>query len=136
MNNISVSKFELILEICHGKASKPDAQSETIRCELKRHLSPRAVGQIMRSLPLHGSAHVFAENMLYLETQIDSGIERPRRSFVRGEIAFLPSNGIIGFFLADMIPGKTMSPIGLMLDDVAPLRKIKPSDELLFYSTG
>ncbi len=117
-----------------GKANASGGQPKTVRCELKRHLSPRTVGNIMRSLPLRGSAHIFAGGMLYIETRIDSGIERPRRSFEEGEIAFLPSGGIIGIFLADMTPGKTMSPIGKILDDASHLREAKPGDEILLYS--
>lgn len=124
MSSGSVSNADLILEI--GSRSK-------IRCELKRHLSPRAVGHILRTLPLEGNAHVLG-SMVYMETGITSGTERPRREFRRGDVVFLPANGIIGFFLADAEPGKTMSPIGRMVDDAEPLGSVRPGDVLRLYA--
>jgi len=49
LSTFSVSKKQLILEI-QEKAKIP--------CDLKRHLSPRTVGTIMRSIPLEGHAHL------------------------------------------------------------------------------
>lgn len=75
--------------------------------------------------------------MLYFETRITSGAERPRREFKRGEIAFLPVRGIIGFFLADMAPGRVMSPIGRVVDCVDQLTMAETGDVLrLYFNTG
>ena len=76
----SVSKKQLILEI-KGKSK--------ILCFLKRHLSPRTVGTIMRSLPLEGHAHMLGKSIAYFETSIDSGIERSKTEFKQGDVAFL-----------------------------------------------
>ncbi len=89
MEQDSVSKIKLILEL-RGKAK--------LNCELKRHLSPRTVGIISRSLPLEGNAHQISNTISYFETSIDSGIDRPRKEFKKGDIAFLPANGSICFF--------------------------------------
>lgn len=121
----SVSKTRLILEI-KGKGK--------IECELKRHLSPRTVGIILRSLPLEGNAHFFGKSIVYLETPIDSGIERPKKEFKKGEIAFLPSGGSMCFFLTDSSPGKTMTPIGKIISNSETLGGVKPGDVLLFYA--
>ena len=69
METSSVSKIQVILEL-RGKGK--------IKCELKRHLSPRTMGIISRSLPLEGNAHVLGKNIVYMETPIDSGVDRPR----------------------------------------------------------
>ena len=69
MSISSVSRKQLILEI-GGKVKLP--------CDLKRHLSPRTVGIIMRSLPLDGNSHLMGKNIVYFETSVDSGIERSR----------------------------------------------------------
>ena len=124
MESGSVSKIKLTLEI-RGKAK--------LSCELKRHLSPRTVGIIARTLPLEGNAHLMGNNIAYLETPIESGLDRPRRNFKKGDIAFLPANGSICFFIDDSLDVKTMTPIGKILSEVDSLKEIKSGDVLVFY---
>ena len=120
----SVSRKQLILEI-QGKAK--------ISCDLKRHLSPRTVGTIMRSLPLEGHAHLLGQSILYFETSIDSGIERARSEFKKGDVAFLPSSGSICFFINDVTSGKTMTPIGKLGNNVDALKDVKSGDVFRIY---
>lgn len=124
MISSSVSRKQLILEI-KGKSK--------IRCDLKRHLSPRTVGIILRSLPLEGHAHFLGKDIAYFETAVDSGIEKAKREFRRGDIAFLPSAGSICFFVEDAIPGKTMTVIGKILENTDSLRNVKPGDVFCLY---
>ena len=124
MSISSVSRKQLILEI-RGKAK--------ISCDLKRHLSPRTVGTIMRSLPLEGHAHLLGKSILYFETRVDSGIERSRTEFKRGDVAFLPSSGSICFFLNDAVFAKTMTPIGKLGEDIDALKDVKSGDVLCIY---
>lgn len=124
MEQNSVSKIKVILEI-RGKSK--------LNCELKRHLSPRTVGIISRSLPLEGNAHLLTVNISYFETPIDSGIDRPRNDFKKGDIAFLPANGSVCFFSDDVSSSKTMTPIGKILSDVTVLKSIKPGDVFMLY---
>ena len=122
--SISVSKKQLILEI-KGKVKIP--------CDLKRHLSPRTVGTILRSLPLEGNAHLLGQNISYFETSIDSGIERARSEFKKGDVAFLPSTGSICFFTNNVESGKTMTPIGKLNGDIDALKYIESGDVLSIY---
>ncbi|MCV0392336.1 MAG: hypothetical protein K5790_03460 [Nitrosopumilus sp.] len=124
MSTSSVSRKQLILEI-RGKAK--------IQCDLKRHLSPRTVGTIMRSLPLEGHAHHLGKSIVYFETTIDSGIERARSEFKKGDIAFLPSTGSICFFTNDVVSGKTMTPIGKLGDKIMMLNDVKAGDVFSIY---
>ena len=124
MSSFSISKKQLILEI-KDKAKIP--------CELKRHLSPRTVGTIMRSIPIEGHAHLMGKNIAYFETSIDSGTERPRKEFKKGDVAFSSSSGSICFFIADSVPGKTMTPIGKLTENVDALKNLKPGDVFLLY---
>ena len=121
----SVSNIKLILEI-RGKAK--------LNCELKRHLSPRTVGIISRSIPLEGNGHLMPNKISYFETTIESGIDRPRNEFKKGDIAFLPANGSICFFSEDIVSAKTMTPIGKINSDPKVLREIKPGDVFMFYA--
>ena len=121
----TVSSFNVFLEI---------NDKERISCQLKRHLSPTTVGLITRMLPLHGNAHRIGHSIIYFETKIDSGIERKRSDFKKGDIAFLPTEGSICFYVNDVIGGKAMTIIGRMTGDVEKLKSVKPSDVLSLSS--
>jgi len=124
LSTFSVSRKQLILEI-RGKVK--------LCCDLKRHLSPRTVGTIMRSLPLEGNAHLLGQSILYFETSVDSGIERSRSEFKKGDVAFLSSTGSICFFIKDAMSGKTMTPIGKLNGDINALNDVKSGDVISIY---
>lgn len=124
MSASSVSRKQLILEI-RGKAK--------ISCDLKRHLSPRTVGTIMRSLPLEGHAHLLGKSILYFESNVDSGIERSKTEFKKGDVAFLPSAGSLCFFLNDTVFTKTMTLIGKLSENIDALKDVKSGDVLCIY---
>jgi len=117
----TVSRVDVILEI-NG--------AERISCQLKRHLSPIAVGLITRMLPLKGNAHHMGQSVVYFETKINSGIERKRTDFKKGDIAFLPTEGSICFYMDDVFGGKLMTIIGKITDGVEKLKAVKSSDVL------
>ena len=121
MNSGTVSRVDVILEI-NG--------AERISCQLKRHLSPIAVGLITRMLPLKGNAHQMGQSVVYFETRINSGIERKRTDFKKGDIAFLPTEGSICFYMDDVFGGKLMTIIGKITDGVEKLKAVKSSDVL------
>ncbi|MEK6908013.1 MAG: cyclophilin-like fold protein [Thermoproteota archaeon] len=104
-----------------------------IPCDLKRHLSPRTVGTIMRSLPLEGHAHFLGKSIAYFETIVDSGIERSTKEFKKGDIAFLSSARSICFFIDDASPGKIMTPIGKILENIDALKDVKSGDVFCLY---
>jgi hypothetical protein len=120
----SVSSSQLVVEV-RGKSK--------MLCELKRHLSPKTVGSILRSLPLEGNAHFLGQHIVYFETNINSGIERQRKEFKKGDIAFSPAGGSICFFASNITSSKAMTPIGKLLSDVDVLNSIKPGDVIAVY---
>ena len=73
------------------------------------------------------------KNIVYFETSVDSGIERARTEFKKGDIAFLPSTGSFCFFINNVESGKTMTPIGKFHDDENELKNVKPGDVLRLY---
>lgn len=75
---------------------------------------------------------MLGKSIAYFETTIDSGIERSRTEFKKGDIAFLSSTGSICFFIEDSEPGKTMTPIG-KLENVEDLKNLKPGDVFSLY---
>lgn len=87
----------------------------------------------MRSLPLEGHAHQLGQSIFYFETTIDSGTERARSEFKKGDVAFLSSTGSICFFINDVTSGKTMTPIGKLGDNIDALKDVKPGDVFCIY---
>ena len=116
----TVSRFDVILKI---------NDSDCISCQLKRHLSPITVGLIMRMLPLSGNVHRIGKSIVYFETNVNSGIERKKTDFKRGDIAFLPVEGSMCFYINDVYDGKPMTPIG-KIHEIEKLNIVKPSDIL------
>jgi len=116
-----ISKIDIILEV-NG--------NERIKCRLKRHLSPITVGLITRMLPLEGNVHQIGRSIIYFETGINSGIERKRVDFKKGDIAFLPAEGSICFYIDDVSDGKPMTIIGKIIDGIDKLSETKSSDVL------
>jgi len=104
-----------------------------VNCELKRHLSPKTVGIISRSLPLTGNVHKFGMSGIYCIVQITSGVERPKNKFKKGDIAFYPVGNYVCFFYEDTKTGKPMTPIGRIVTDVDSLKQATTGDEILFY---
>lgn len=130
----SVKKYRLVSESVSRKNITLEIKNKfRLECQLKRHLSPRTVGAIMRSLPLSGNAHFYGKNIVYLETPVESGIERGRKQFKKGEIAFLPTGGSICFFVDSISPGKSLTPIGNVVGDVNKLSEVKSGDVIMFY---
>ena len=117
----TVSRVDVILEI---------NSTERISCQLKRHLSPMTVGLITRMLPLKGNAHHMGQSVVYFETRINSGIERKRTDFKKGDIAFLPTEGSICFYMDDVFGGKLMTIVGKITGNIEKLKAVKSSDVL------
>ena len=114
----------MVLEIM-GKTKIP--------IDLKRHLAPRTVGAIMRSLPLEGHAHFLGKNIAYFESAVDSGTERAKKEFKKGDVAFFSSAGSMCFFIEDTSPGKIMTPIGKILENIESLKNVKSGDVFRLY---
>ena len=125
MNTLSVSAIDIVLEI-RGKVK--------LSCQFKRHLSPPTVGLLTRSLPLEGNVHHIGSSIVYIVTGVNSGIERKKTNFKNGDIAFLPAEGSICFFVDDVSIIKPMTPIGRILGNLDVLRKVKVGDILSLYT--
>ena len=125
MSSDSVSIINIFLDI-KGKAR--------ISCQLKRHLSPRTIGLITRSMPIHDNVHRMNKSVVYIKTNIDSGMERKKTDFKKGDIAYFPTGGCICFFLNDVLDGQPMTPIGKLLSSIENLKDVKTGDILTLYS--
>jgi hypothetical protein len=127
MSTGSVSRIEAILTI-KGKSE--------LRFELKRHLAPKTVGSLTRSMPLEGNAHTMNNSFAYMETRINTGGEKLRTQFKKGDVAFMAANGSVCFCLNDLESTKSMTLIGKITSNVEALNEIKPGDIFLITQAG
>jgi len=127
MSTGSVSKIEAILMI-KGKSE--------LKFELKRHLAPKTVGNLVRSMPLDGNAHMMGNIFAYMETRVNTGGEKLRTQFKKGDVAFMAANGSICFFVNDFESTKSMTLIGKITSNIDALVEIKPGDVFLITQTG
>ena len=116
----SVSRLRLVAEIA-GKGSA--------ECELVRHLAPITAGALLKSLPVQDRMHRFEDKFVYIETSLVIGAEKPRTQFKRGDVALLPSNGAICFFVKDCT-AQAMNLIGKMLGNVEMVEASQAGDVL------
>jgi uncharacterized protein len=127
MSTGSVSKIDAILKI-KGKSE--------LKFELKRHLAPKTVGILIRSMPLEGNAHMMGNSFAYIDTQINAGGEKLRTQFKKGDVAFMAVNGSVCFFLNDLESTKSMTLIGKITSDIDALGELKPGDVFLITQAG
>lgn len=94
---------------------------------LKRHLAPRTVGALLRALPLEGNVHGM-EGAVYVGTPVAGALEKPRREFARGDVAFSPPGGMVCFFLREASPGRPMVLVGRVESGIELLDSARPGD--------
>lgn len=104
----------------------------SIQLRLKRHLAPRTVRRVLASLPLHGRAHSLGQ-MVYMNTEIKSSLERGRDDLLAGDIVFLPGQQCLCFIMDNYNTKKLMTPLGVMEGDTSVLKTLQPGDILSIY---
>jgi len=87
----------------------------------------------MRSIPIDGNAHFIGTSIVYFETKVNSGIERQKKEFKKGDIAFTPVGSSICLFVTDVTTSKPMTPIGKILTNVELLKNVKSGDVISLY---
>ena len=127
MNAGSVSKVDLVLSL-KGKA--------LLNLELKRHLAPKTVGIIIRSLPLEGNAHMMGASIAFMDTNLNAGGEKLRTQFKKSDVGFMASNGSICFFLEDAPAAKSMTLIGKITSNIDAAKEVKPGDIFSIIQAG
>ncbi|MGI0094223.1 MAG: cyclophilin-like fold protein [Nitrosotalea sp.] len=123
----SVSKLDFALSL-KGKA--------ILNLELKRHLAPKTVGGIARSIPIEGNAHMMGNSIAYVDTNIKTGGEKLKTQFKKGDVAFLAANGSICFFIDDTLGTKPMTLVGKITENIESLKNVKPGDIFSITQAG
>ena len=123
----SVSKLDFVLSL-KGKVD--------LTLELKRHLAPKTVGGIARSIPIEGNAHMMGDSIAYVDTNIKTGGEKLKTVFKKGDVTCLASTGSIFFFIKD-VPGIIpMTLVGKITNNLESLKNVKPGDIFSITQAG
>ena len=114
----SVSKVECTASVAgKGKAN----------VTFYRHLAPVTVNAILRSLPRDSRVNL-QPSMVCLLTELKVGVEKPRTQFVRGDVAYLPSGGLICLFLGAAKSDRPLNPVGKVESGVETFDSISRGD--------
>ena len=114
----SVSKVDCIATVAgRGKGG----------VSLFRHLAPITVNAILRSIPFDSRVNL-QPAMVCLFTDLRVGVEKPRTQFVRGDVAFLPSGGLICVFLGDARSDRPLNPLGKVESGIETFDAIRRGD--------
>ena len=98
----SVSKVECVASVSGGGQ---------VGVAFFRHLAPVTVNTILRSLPFDSRVNL-QPSMVCLLTELRVGVEKPRTQFVRGDVALLPSAGLICIFTGSAKSDRPLNPLG------------------------
>ena len=116
---MSVSKVECRASV-RGKG--------TFNLELYRHLAPVTVSAILDALPMVSRATIYPKAMVTVLTNVRVGSEKARAEFARGDVAFLPANGSICFFIASAKSQRPLNPVGKVEGSLEALEKSSVGD--------
>jgi hypothetical protein len=78
--------------------------------ELIRHLAPRTVDAITKSLPIEGRAALWKEEV-YFEIPVKAGDEKAKPTVEKGTIAYWPMGSALCIFFGESQP---YSPVNIM----------------------
>lgn len=82
------------------------------KVNIYRHLSPITINNMLMQSKLAGRIVRFQDVFIYAPLGVRVGVEKAKRQFKRGEVAFVPSAGAICFFIKDASVGVPMNPLG------------------------
>ena len=122
----SVSRLECTATI----RGKGDA-----KVSIFRHLSPLTVNALLRELPLQGRVTV-QPAMATMFTSLRVGVEKPRLSFERGDVAFLPSGGLLCFFLKPARSDRPLNLVGKVESGAQLFDSVAPGDVITLSKTA
>ncbi len=114
----SVSRVECVASV----RGKGDA-----KVSLFRHLAPLTVSALLGTMPADSRVNVQA-TMVCLFTTIRIGVEKPRTTFSRGDVALLPSGGLVCFFLKDSRSDRPLNPLGKVEEGISIFDGVRSGD--------
>ncbi len=95
---------------------------------LYRHLAPVTVAALLDECPVSSRVTIYPGTMITLLTKIRVGVEKQRKEFSRGDVAFLAANGSICIFLANVKSERPLNPVGKIEEGLELLEKVTLGD--------
>lgn len=92
--------------------------------ELIRHLAPRTVDAITKTLPIEGRAALWKEEV-YFEIQIKMGDEKAKPKVEKGTIAYWPMGNALCIFYGETQPYSPVNIVGSVTKNLKIFAKIK-----------
>jgi len=86
-----------------------------------------SVNAIMRILPVNSRINA-QPGMRCLITSLAVGVEKPKTSFVRGDVGLLASGGLICIFLQEVRSDRPLNPLGKIDEGIEFFEQAKPGD--------
>jgi hypothetical protein len=96
---------------------------------LIRFLSPRTVDAIVRLLPIEGRAAIW-RSQISIEVPIKIGVEKPKETVKRGDLAYWPFGRAFCIFLDDMRPYSPVNLIGQITENMETFSRIKSGTKI------
>lgn len=122
----SVSRVDCVASFMGGGRAK---------VSLYRHFSPLSVNAIMRILPVDSRVNV-QPGMRCFFTPLKVGVEKPRTSFLRGDIALLASGGLICVFVQEVRSDRPLNPLGKVDEGLELFEGMRPGDTVRLSLSG
>ena len=114
----SVSKIECTASI----RGRGDA-----KIALYRHLAPLTVNSLLRAMPLDSRVNL-QPPLACLFAELRVGVEKPKAQYARGDVAFLPSGGLLCVFLGDAKSDRPLNPVGKVEEGLELFDGLRPGD--------
>ena len=95
-----------------------------VKMSLFRHLAPLTVNAVLRSLPVYSRVGL-QPGLMSLFTEIKVGVEKSRTQLARGDVAFLPSGGLVCVFLKPARSDRPLNPIGSVESSLETLDSVR-----------
>jgi hypothetical protein len=108
---------------------------EIAKAEIFRHLSPSTVNNLLRIFPIQGRLNHFEDKLVYIMTEAVTGVEKGKKDFMRGEIAFMSMNNAICFVLNDCSVARPFNPLGKVLKGIEIFDSTQPGDSAVLQLT-
>ena len=98
--------------------------------ELIRHLAPRTVDAITKTLPIEGRAALWKEEV-YFEIQIKMGDEKAKPKVEKGTIAYWPMGSAFCIFWGETQPYSPVNIIGKITKNLDIFKNIKTGTKII-----
>ena len=94
-----------------------------------RHLAPLSINAALRILPL-SSRIIVQPGMRSIFTPLKVGVEKPKTSLRKGDIALLASGGLICIFVQEAKSERPLNPLGVVDSGIDLIEGAGPGDTI------